>query len=99
MVKSKNLPERYSGYNSWSIKRTLREAHNIARWSPWHAHAWMEEARDALSLDYPFYSDYNRVAEEINCYWVHLRRYRWYNEAEFWSIDGEPQHIKLIEYI
>jgi hypothetical protein len=99
MVKSKNLPDKHSGYNSWSIKRTIREASNIARWSPWHSHAWMEEARDSLSLDYPFYSEYNAAAREINLYWLRLNNYRWYNESEFWAIDGEPQPVKLIEYI
>lgn len=99
MIKSKNLPDRHSGYSDWGIKRTLREAKNVSRWSPWHAHAWMDEARDALSLDYPFYSEFNEAAEAINAYWLLMRRFRWYNETEFWKIDGEPQPLTLIELI
>lgn len=99
MVKSKNLPDKYSGYSVWSTKRTLREAKNVARWSPWHAHAWMEDARDSLSLDNPLYKEFNEAAYEMNLYWFRLRQFRWYNEAEFWAIDGEPQSLTLIEYV
>ena len=99
MVKSKNLPEKNSGYADWDIKRTLREARNIARWSPWHAHSWMEEARNQLSLDAPFYSEFNYVAEQINLYWLSMDNYRWYNESAFWAIDSEPQPLTLIELI
>lgn len=99
MVKSTSLDASKSAYSTWSIKRTLREAKNISRWSPWHAHIWMEEARNALSLDAPFYSEYNDTAKEINLYWIRMRRFRWFNEADFWGIDGEPQPLTLIEYI
>ena len=32
------------GYNVWSRRRTIDEAKNIARWSPWIAHEWMAES-------------------------------------------------------
>ena len=32
------------GYDSWSRRRTIDEAKNIARWSPWTAHEWMAES-------------------------------------------------------
>ena len=90
MVKSSTLEQSKNAYVNWGILRTLREAKNVARWSPWHAHIWMEEARDALSLDYPLYTEFNDTAKEINLYWAKLSRFLWYNESEFWSIDNKP---------
>jgi hypothetical protein len=99
MVKSSTLEKSSSAYVNWGIHRTLREAKNVSRWSPWHAHIWMEEARNYLSLDAPFYSEYNDAATEINLYWLRMRKFRWFDEAEFWSIDSNPQPLTLIELI
>ena len=102
MVKRKNkVPDKYSsfGYAVWDIRRTLREAENVARWNPWLAHQWMEEARNALTLDTPFYSEYDRAVDRINHRWLLLKRLRWFNELEFWEIDGETNETTLLEKI
>jgi hypothetical protein len=95
------LPDKYSsaGYSDWGIKRTIREAENVARWNPWLAHAWMSEAKNQLSLDSPYYSEYDAAVERINAYWDSIKSHRWYNEAEFWAIEGEiqpPQKLSSI---
>lgn len=100
MAKKRNkAPERFGGYTTWSIRRTISEAVNVARWSPWHAHAWMEEARDQISLDFPFYDEFDRAADKINRHWVLLTRFPWFDATEFWSLEGEPQEPRLIEKI
>lgn len=88
-----------AGYCDWGIKRTIREAENVARWNPWLAHAWMEEAHDRLSLDNPYYSEYDEAVERINAYWVLMRRFRWFDETEFWSKDGESLGLTLLETV
>lgn len=101
MAKKPRIPEKYSsaGYSDWGIKRTLREAKNVARWSPWHAHQWMEEARNYISLDNPYYEEFNEAVYIINSYWLSMRNYRWFDELTFWSLDGEPNPVTLIEPI
>jgi hypothetical protein len=104
MAKRKRaLPPRYSsaGYSVWSIRRTIAEAENVARWNPWLAHAWMEEARDQISLDNPFYTEFDEAVDRINAYWISLYKYRWFRETDFWEKDGfnhPPTYIEPINY-
>jgi hypothetical protein len=93
------LPEKYSsaGYSDWGIKRTIREAENVARWNPWLAHAWMMEARNELSLEKPFFTEFDEAVKRINAMWAKRRYYRWYNEADFWAIEGEPRAPQYLE--
>lgn len=93
------LPEKYSsaGYSDWDVRRTIREAENVARWNPWLAHAWMEEARNQISLDKPFYSEFDDAVERINARWRILLKFRWFNEAEFWELNGEPQPVTYLK--
>ncbi len=86
-----------SGYSDWGIKRTIREAENVARWNPWLAHAWMIEARDALSLEAPYFSEYDSAVERINKHWLMLKRFRWFNEGDFWEKEHEPGTTTLLQ--
>lgn len=88
-----------SGYSVWSFGRLIREAENVARWNPWVAHAWMEEARNRLSLDVPYYSEFNYTAERINAHWELLKKFPWFDEGEFWELDGQVHKTTYIEYI
>lgn len=102
MVKAKNkIPQKYSsaGYSDWGIKRTIREAENVARWNPWLAHSWMQEALDQLSLDAPFYKEFDDAVERINKYWLTIAQFRWYDETEFWNIEGTYYQPKLLTKI
>jgi hypothetical protein len=104
MIKPKNknkVPAKYSnaGYSVWPIRRTISEAVNISRWNPWLAHAWMEEARNQLSLDNPFYSEYNQAVERINQYWLNMRNFIWFDETEFWALNGETYPLTLLTEI
>ena len=55
------------GYTVWSVLRTIREAENIARWNPWLAHDWMEEARDRLDIySAPYHEEYDAAVNRIN---------------------------------
>jgi hypothetical protein len=99
MAKRKSVvPTGFSlnGYSSWDIKRTIREAENIARWNPWLAHAWMEEARNQLSLDAPFFKEYDEAVDRINERWTVQRNFIWYNESDFWNFNGEPREPALL---
>lgn len=101
MAKAKNkVPDRYSsaGYSDWGIKRLIREAENVARWNPWLAHAWMKEALDQISLDRPFFQEYDDAVGRINAYWKLLPKFRWYDEATFWNLDGVPTTPVLLKY-
>lgn len=100
MAKAKNkVPTKYSsfGYSNWTIRRTIREAENVSRWNPWLAHAWMEEARDQLSLDTPLYSEFDEAVDRINKYWLTISKFRWYNEAQFWNLEGEIYPLTLLK--
>lgn len=89
-----------SGYTMWDIRRTIREAENVARWKPWLGHSWMEEALNQITLDNPFYSEYNSAVDRINDRWILLRAFDWFNEGEFWKHEnGEPGVITLLESI
>ena len=48
------------GYNVWSRRRTIDEAKNIARWSPWIAHEWMAETSEG-ALVAPSIGEYIRL--------------------------------------
>jgi hypothetical protein len=90
MVKRATVPTKYTspGYVVWTFARTIREAENVSRWNPWLAHAWMEEAKNMLSLDLPFFSEYDRCTDRINRYWSRMPMFRWYDEQTFWAKDG-----------
>lgn len=100
MARKRSLPAKYSatGYSVWELRRTIREAENISRWNPWLAHAWMNEARDELSLEKPFFSEYDAAVSRINAYWLMLTKFHWFNEIDFWSLEGESYPITLLEY-
>lgn len=89
MAKAKqNLLTRI-GYSDWSVRRTIWEAENIARWKPWIAHEWMEEAASRLDIVYaPHHDEYDAAVKRINAMWKKHRQYRWFNEREFWK-DGK----------
>lgn len=92
MAKRNTLPAKYSavGYTVWDVRRTIREAENVARWNPWLAHAWMEEARDELSLERPFFTEFDSAVDRINSRWKLLESFKWFDSVEFWKLDGEP---------
>jgi len=86
------------GYSHWGVRRTLREALNAARWSPWSAVYWMEEARDMLTLETPLYDEYDDTAHRINALWTQFERHHWYDASTFWkkgNVRYPPQRIKL----
>tara|TARA_R110000782_G_scaffold81711_1_gene161220 strand:+ start:1711 stop:2022 length:312 start_codon:yes stop_codon:yes gene_type:complete len=95
------IPNKYSsfGYTVWDIRRTIREAENVSRWNPWLGHLWMEEAANSLTLDAPFFAEYNAAVKRINARWLLLPRLNWFNEVEFWALDGETKPRTLLEYI
>ena len=39
------------GYSPWAKRYTINQAKNVARWNPWLAHEWMDEAARGLSID------------------------------------------------
>ena len=100
MARKRTLPAKYSavGYAVWDIRRTIREAENICRWNPWLTHAWMTEALDEISLDKPFFLEYDAAVTRINAYWLMLRRFHWFNEDDFWSLEGETYSTTLLAY-
>jgi hypothetical protein len=88
------------GYTDWGVRRTLREAENAARWSPWSAIQWMEEARDQISLENPLYDEFDRTATKINALWKSYERHSWYEAKVFWkkgTVSFPPQRIKLFD--
>ena len=89
MAKTKQSILTRIGYSDWSVRRTIDEAENIARWRPWLAHEWMEEAAARLDIVYaPHHDYYDAAVKRINAYWKRHRQYRWFNEREFWK-DGK----------
>jgi hypothetical protein len=98
MATKRSLPAKYSatGFSVWPTRRTIREAENISRWNPWLAHAWMNEARDELSLERPFFTEYDAAVLRINAYWIMLTRFAWFDESAFWSLEGETYPITLL---
>ena len=89
MAKAKQSVLTRIGYSDWSVRRTIDEAENIARWRPWIAHEWMEEAAARLDIIYaPHHDYYDAAVKRINAYWKQHRKYKWFNEREFWK-DGK----------
>jgi hypothetical protein len=85
------------GYSVWSVKRTLREAVNVARYSPWCAVEWMDEAKNRISLENPLFDEFDKAAERINALWRSYERMHWYEAREFWrrgKVVMLPQRIK-----
>lgn len=99
MARKRSLPAKYSavGYAVWDVRRTIREAENVARWNPWLAHAWMEEARNELSLERPFFTEYDNAVERINARWKFMSRQIWFDEIEFWKLEGETYPPTMLE--
>ena len=97
MAKEGKILYGIKGFSSWPIRRTINEAENIARWNPWLAHQWMEEARQSLSLDNPFYCEFDEACSRINARWKNKERYHWYPNSNFWNQKGSPD--KEIEYL
>ena len=100
MAKGNHVPGRHtaSGYSVWPTRRTISEAENVARWNPWLAHAWMNEALDELSLERPFFNEYDDAVARINARWQLLEQFHWFNVVEFWKLDGEsfsPTYLAL----
>ena len=88
------------GYSTWGIRRTLQEALNVARYSPWTAIKWMEEAKDFIDIHSPFYEQYDDTARKINALWKSYEKYHWYDAREFWVKDRvkcPPQKVPLFE--
>lgn len=100
MVKRIKLPAKYSatGYSVWDTRRTIREAENVARWNPWLAHAWMSEARDELSLDRAFFTEFDDAVSRINARWLLLERFHWFDSTAFWKLDGQEHPVTLLNY-
>ena len=101
MARAKPLPVgSNSGYSDWSVRRTLREAENIARWSPWITHEWMEEALNRLDIrTAPFHDDYNAAVHRINALWRSIAKTQYYNQKEFWAKGKFPMPPKMLEPI
>lgn len=78
-----------TGYASWPIRRTINEAEHVARWNPWVAHEWMEEARQGLSLDTMFYFEFDSACARINARWKNKETYSWFSVEDFWKKDKE----------
>ena len=100
MARKRSIPAKYAGigYSVWSIRRTIREAENISRWNPWLTHAWMAEALDQISLENPFFTEYDNAVARINAYWHMLPRFHWFDEIQFWSLEGESYPPTFLRY-
>lgn len=87
-----------TGYHDWSVIRTIREAENIARWNPWKAHEWMEEACTRLDLlNAPYHIEYDDAVHRINALWRANSRCHWYDAKTFW-MDGKTSRApKMLE--
>ena len=99
MARAKPLPIGSNvGYSDWSVRRTLREAENIARWSPWIAHEWMEEAQNRLDIhSAPFHDEYNQTVHRINRLWKSIAKTHYYSQKEFWAKGKFPMPPKMLE--
>lgn len=99
MVKAKPLPFGMAvGYSTWNVRRTISEAENVARWNPWKAHEWFEEARERINIyDAPFFEEFDKAVSRVNAYWISLRSKRYYNEREFWKKEKVFIPPKLVE--
>jgi len=85
-----------TGYSDWSKVKTIKEAINVARWNPWLAHEWMEEAARGLSLDqFDIIDFHDEAADKINADWRTRSKYRFYKEKDFWN-GLPPKKIRKI---
>jgi hypothetical protein len=101
MVKS-NPKFSPGGYSVWSVKRTLRESINVARFSPWSAIAWMDEAKDRISLENPLFDEFDAAANRINALWRSYERMHWYDPKDFWrrgKVVMPAQRIKTFDEV
>ena len=74
------------GYSTWSRRRTIDEAKNIARWSPQIAHEWMAESIQGASIDeFDALERHDKAADEINAMWRRRSKHYSYDEKEFWG--------------
>ena len=86
------------GYSDWSVRRTIHEAENVARWNPWLAHEWMEQAHNRLDIySAPFHEQYNRAVHRINAYWRSITSNYYYSQKEFWSKGKFSLPPKMLE--
>jgi len=75
-----------SNFTNWTIRRTVDEAANIARWNPPIALEWFEEAASRLDISMPEYMDYyNKHAKRTNKMWSNLESYRWFDKKDYWG--------------
>lgn len=97
MAKTRKKAVPTTGYISWGIKRTIKEAENVSRWNPWLGHLWMEEARNSIDLDNPFYTEFDEAAARINNFWRIIKGFSWYEEADFWGALDRPPECTYIK--
>lgn len=95
-MKKEKVSYEVQGYVNWSIRRTISEAEHVARWAPWVAHAWMEEARQDIDLDKPFYNEFDDACARINSRWKNKEFYSWFNIDEFWKLDKQQMEPKFL---
>jgi hypothetical protein len=57
----------------------------------------MEEARNELSLEKPFFVEYDAAVCRINAYWLMLTRFHWFDENAFWTLEGESFPTTFLE--
>jgi|TARA_R110001592_G_scaffold62234_1_gene190205 hypothetical protein len=75
-----------SSFTDWSIRRTVDEAANVARWNPPIALQWFEEAASRLDISMPEYMDYyDKHAKRTNKMLSNLETYRWYDKKNYWG--------------
>ena len=87
-----------TGYHDWSVMRTIREAENIARWNPWKAHEWMEEARQRLDLfNAPYHDQFDTAVHNINNLWRSNMRCHWYDSKTFWMDGKQSRQPKFLD--
>lgn len=87
-----------TGYNDWSVMRTIREAENIARWNPWKAHEWMEEARQRLDLfNAPYHDQFDTAVHNINNLWRSNMCCHWYDSKTFWMDGKQSRQPKFLD--
>lgn len=91
MAKKERILYGIKGFSSWPVRRYINEAENVARWSPWAGISWMEDARQQLSLDTPFYKEFDQACARINARWKNKERYTWFNLSDFWAANEDYQ--------
>ena len=78
--------------------RTIREAENIARWNPWKALEWMDEARQRLDLcNAPYHDQFDDAVHRINNLWRANMRCHWYDSKTFWMDGKQSRQPKFLD--